>query len=148
MFTTFLRVHSNSKEVFYLSWQNMYPNLITTSHIKLKIFLLTKLLENLLLVKYLISATTPLITAFFAIQICAYSLSRTFLRKNGYSFKKSIPFIFKKTSLRNKKEEIELKSVAYTLVLAILKCKVCKLHIRVQSRGSPEKACMLTINSQ
>ena len=52
---TFLRVHSNSEEVSYLSWQNTYPNLKTTCHIKLKFFLWTKLLENLLLTKYLIS---------------------------------------------------------------------------------------------
>ena len=57
---TFPRVHSNSKEVSYLSWQNMYPNLKTTSHIKLKFFLWTKLLENLLLAKYLISVAAPL----------------------------------------------------------------------------------------
>ena len=58
--TTFLRVHSNSKEVSYLSWQNTYPNSKTTCHIKLKFFLWTKLLENLLLAKYLISVATPL----------------------------------------------------------------------------------------
>ena len=58
--TTFLRVHSNSKEVSYLSWQNTHPNLKTTCHIKLKFFLWTKLLENLLLAKYLISVAMPL----------------------------------------------------------------------------------------
>ena len=58
---TFLRVHSNSKEVSYLSWQNTYPNLKTTYHIKLKFFLWTKLLENLLHAKYLISVAAPLI---------------------------------------------------------------------------------------
>ena len=57
---TFLRVHSNSKEVSYLSWQNTYPNLKTTCHIKLKFFLLNKLIENLLLAKYLISVTAHL----------------------------------------------------------------------------------------
>ena len=55
---TFLRVYSNSKEVSYLSWQNVYPNLKTTSHIKLKFFLWRKLLENLLLAKYLICRCT------------------------------------------------------------------------------------------
>ena len=60
--TTFLRVHSNSKEVSYLSWQNTYPNSKTICHIKLKFFWLAKLLENLLLAKYLISVTAPLIT--------------------------------------------------------------------------------------
>ena len=45
----FLRAHSKSKEVSYLSWQNTYPNLKTTCHVKLKIFSWTKLLENLLL---------------------------------------------------------------------------------------------------
>ena len=57
---TFFRVHSNSKEVSYLSWQNTYPNWKTTRHIKLKSFWLTKLLVNLFLAKYLISVTTPL----------------------------------------------------------------------------------------
>ena len=57
---TFLRVHSNSKEVSYLSWQNKYPNLKTTCHIKLKLFLWIKLLENLLHAKHLISVTAPL----------------------------------------------------------------------------------------
>ena len=37
--TTFLLVHSNLKEVSYLSWQNAYPNLKTACHIKLKFFL-------------------------------------------------------------------------------------------------------------
>ena len=59
--TAFFRVHSNSEEVSYLFWQNTYPNLKTTCHIKLKFFLWTKLLENLLLAKYLISVVVPLI---------------------------------------------------------------------------------------
>ena len=53
---TFLWVHSSSKEVSYLSWHAL-PNLKTTCHIKLKFFLWTKLLKNLLLAKYL---TAPL----------------------------------------------------------------------------------------
>ena len=57
---TFLWVHSNSKEVSYLSWQNTYSSLKATCDIKLKCFLWTKLLENLLLAKYLISAAAPL----------------------------------------------------------------------------------------
>ena len=52
---TFLRVHSNSKQVSYLFWQNTYPNLKNTCLIKLNFFLWTKLLGNLLLAKYLIS---------------------------------------------------------------------------------------------
>ena len=59
LLVTFLRVHSNSKEL-PTSWQNMYPNLKTTCHIKLKFFLWTKLLENLLQAKYLISVAAPL----------------------------------------------------------------------------------------
>ena len=43
-----------------LSWQNAYPNLKTTCHIKLKFFLWTKLLRNLLLPKYLISVDASL----------------------------------------------------------------------------------------
>ena len=43
-----------------LSRQNTYPNLRTTCHTKLKFFLLTKLLANLLLAKYLISVAAPL----------------------------------------------------------------------------------------
>ena len=57
---TFLRVYLNSKEISYLPWQNTYPNLKTTCHIKLKFFLRTKVIENLLLAKYLISVTVPL----------------------------------------------------------------------------------------
>ena len=63
---TFLRVHSSSKEVSYLCWQNTCPNLKTTCHIKLKFFLWTKLLENLLLAKYLISVAAPLIFGKFS----------------------------------------------------------------------------------
>ena len=44
----------------YLSWQSTYPNLKTTRHIKLEFFFWTKLLENLLLAKYLIYVTAPL----------------------------------------------------------------------------------------
>ena len=54
------RVHSNSKEGSYLSWQNTYRNSKTTCDIKLKFFLWTKLPENLLLAKCLRSATAPL----------------------------------------------------------------------------------------
>ena len=71
---TFLRVHSNSKEVSYLSWQNSYPNLKITCHIKLKFFLWTKLLESLLLAKYLISVAATLnyiyiVKTFFRVHI-------------------------------------------------------------------------------
>ena len=62
LLTTFLRVHSNSKEVSYLSWQNTYSSLETTCHIKLTFFLLNEVLENLLLANYLISVTAPLIS--------------------------------------------------------------------------------------
>ena len=44
--TTFLRVHSNSKVVSYLFWQNTYPNLKSTCQIKLKSFLWTRLVER------------------------------------------------------------------------------------------------------
>ena len=57
---TFLQAHSNSKVVFYLSWQNTYLNFKTACHIKLKFFLWTTLLENLLLVNYLISVPATL----------------------------------------------------------------------------------------
>ena len=67
----FLRVCSNSKEVYYLSWQTTYPNLKTACHIKLKRFLWTLLLESLLLAKYLISITAPLT-----------NLSKEFFKKN------------------------------------------------------------------
>ena len=55
---TFLGVHSNWKEVSCLSWQNTYPKSKTTCHIKLKFFFLTKLLENVLLAKYIIPVTS------------------------------------------------------------------------------------------
>ena len=57
---TFLGVHSNSKGVSYLSWQNKYPSLKTASHIKLIFFLWAKLLENLFLAKNLISVAAHL----------------------------------------------------------------------------------------
>ena len=49
---TFCWVHSNSKEVPYLSWQNKYSKILkTTRHIKPNVFLWTELLENSLLAK-------------------------------------------------------------------------------------------------
>ena len=60
LLVTFLRVHSNSNEVSYFPCQNTYPNLKTTCHIKLKFFLWTKLIEKVLLAKYIISITPPL----------------------------------------------------------------------------------------
>ena len=57
---TFLQGHSSSKEVSYLYWKNRYPNLKTTCHIKLKFFLWIKVLESLLLAKYLISVAATL----------------------------------------------------------------------------------------
>ena len=57
---TFLRVHSNLKKVSYLPCRNRYPNLKTTCHIKVKFLLWTKRIENLLLAKYIISVTAPL----------------------------------------------------------------------------------------
>ena len=39
---TFRRVQKNSKEVFYLPWQNKYSDLNNTCHIKPNIFLRTK----------------------------------------------------------------------------------------------------------
>ena len=57
---TFLRVHSNSKELSYLSWQNKYPNLEISCHIKLIYFFWTKLLDNLLHAKYVISVAATL----------------------------------------------------------------------------------------
>ena len=53
-FPTFRQVHSNSKEVSYLPRRDKYSNLKTTSHIKAKNFLCTKLLETALLAKHLI----------------------------------------------------------------------------------------------
>ena len=71
---TYLRVHSNSKEVSYLSWQNKYSNLKTTCHTKLKFFLWTKLLENLLIAKYLISVAVTLNNKWK--KLCCYTISK------------------------------------------------------------------------
>ena len=54
-------------EVSYLYWQNRYPNLKTTCHVKLKFLFWTKLLESLLLAKYLISVAATLIKWVFLI---------------------------------------------------------------------------------
>ena len=51
---------TQTQKSYPTSWQNMYPNLKTTCHIKLKFFLWTKLLENLLQAKYLTSVAAPL----------------------------------------------------------------------------------------
>ena len=65
---TFVRVRSNSKEVSSLHWQNRYPNLKATCHIKLKVFLWTKVLESLLLEKYLIPVAPTLNIHFLSFQ--------------------------------------------------------------------------------
>ena len=57
---TFHRVQSNSKEIYYLPWQNKYSDLKTTCHLKPNFFLWTKLLENFLLAKYLKSVPVSL----------------------------------------------------------------------------------------
>ena len=67
LLATFLWVHLNLKEISYLSWHNAYPNFKTTCHIKQKFFLWTKLIENLLFVKYLISVAATLSQLFFHI---------------------------------------------------------------------------------
>ena len=54
---TFIQVHSNIKEVSYIPWQNNYPNLKTTCHIKPKFFLCPRLLKKFLLAKYFIPVT-------------------------------------------------------------------------------------------
>ena len=91
---TFLRVHSNSEEVSYLSWQNMYPNLETTCHIKLKFFLQTKLLENLLLAKYVISVAATLSTVLTCVKVsCGVQIWKKVFCQNsdkfGHSFIKN-----------------------------------------------------------
>ena len=65
---TFLEVHSNSKEISYLHWQNKYPNFNTTCHIKLRFFLWTKLPKNLLLAKYLVSVAVVLIISVIRVE--------------------------------------------------------------------------------
>ena len=70
---TFLRVHSNTKEIFYLPWQNKYPVLKTNCHIKPNVFLRTELPKNLLLAKYLIYATAALINLQLSNENCIYS---------------------------------------------------------------------------
>ena len=59
----FPKFTQTKKEVSYLPWQNMCSNLKIPCHIKQKSFLWTKLLDKLLLAKYLISvaATVPTI---------------------------------------------------------------------------------------
>ena len=60
-----------------------YPNLKTTCHIQLKFFLWTKIIENLLLAKYLISVAaplrflqysqeTPVLELFAGLQVCDF----------------------------------------------------------------------------
>ena len=80
---TFLRVHSNSKEVSYLPWQNMS----TTCHIKLKCFFWNKLLENLLLAKYLISVAAPLSKYILTLlEPTIFSFCKTLFQKDSVRF--------------------------------------------------------------
>ena len=73
LFTNLLRIivacdfWPTSEELSYLSWQNTCFNLSSTCHIKLKFFLWTKLLQNLLLAKYLLSVAALLKTKSFFI---------------------------------------------------------------------------------
>ena len=55
---TFFRVHSNSKEVSYLSLEKI--RILTWILVVISVFLWTKLLENLLFEKYLISVAATL----------------------------------------------------------------------------------------
>ena len=55
-------VYSQRKVGYPFSWQSKYSNLKATSYIKPKFFFWTKLHENLILMKYLISVATPLIS--------------------------------------------------------------------------------------
>ena len=65
------------KEVSYLYCQNRFPNVKTTCHIKLKVFLWTKLLKSLLLAKYLISVAAASRTSAYLVPE-TYSKSRLF----------------------------------------------------------------------
>ena len=69
---TFLRVHSNSKEVSYC-------------HIKLKFSLWTKFLESLLLTKYLISTAATLNSTQILAQILAHNLILPYIFPTTYN---------------------------------------------------------------
>ena len=84
-FATFLRVHSNSKEVSYFYWQNSYPNLKAICDIKAKFFLWNKLLESLLLAKYLISVASTL-----NVYKCIY---RNLIERKCHYYIYLIPFV-------------------------------------------------------
>ena len=84
-FATFLRVHSNSKEVSCFYWQNSYPNLKTICDIKAKFFLWNKLLESLLLAKYLISVASTL-----NVYKCIY---RNLIERKCHYYIYLIPFV-------------------------------------------------------
>ena len=84
--------NSDSEEVSYLLWQNTYPNLKTTYLIKLKFFCWTKLLENLLLAKYLIYVAAP--WNVFTYLLC---LKESIKKKYSYckTLKKTCVLLFK-----------------------------------------------------
>ena len=73
-------IHSNSKELSYLHRQNKYFKLNNTCHIKSKLFLWAKLLQDLLLVKRLISVTAASRSYFAQFlsfnETCTYRSSR------------------------------------------------------------------------
>ena len=72
--TTFLRVHLNSKEVSFLSWQNV-SYIENYFSYQVRFFLWTKLLKTLLLAKYLISVAAPLSLRYFQLfaqEVCKF----------------------------------------------------------------------------
>ena len=98
LLATFLQVHSNSKDVSYLYWQNGYPNWKTTCYIKLKLFLWTRLLESLLLAKYLISVFATLESdSHLPKKICFICFTESPLKgmKNAFYFILKTVFVLK-----------------------------------------------------
>ena len=66
----------------FIQTQERYPNLKATCHMKLKCFLWTKLLENLLLAQYLMSVAAPLTACNFVFCIWMFHLSQSKTSKN------------------------------------------------------------------
>ena len=85
MLSNFFQVHSNSKEVSYLPWQNKYPKLKTTCHIKAKCFVWSEHLVNLHLVKYLISVAAALMKDVFVLNEWIKLFFTHALRLNSFS---------------------------------------------------------------
>lgn len=115
MFVAFLRVHSNPKEVSYLSWQSKHSRLKSNCYFKLKfeLNLWTKLHQNLLLKKYPKSVDAASKKVWQKWHLFQYSVKRLITRNEAAFFKFYISWTEK---MNNKIKEIVLNILNFVSI--------------------------------